>query len=98
MYALPIWGEEGLGKIIDRLRARFGKYWLKVPYTTSNDAVRKEFGAESGTGLVLKRIIKYYHYIGSKPNEELIKICMNYYKQKIDKRINIKEKTVFLGL
>ena len=76
---MEIWGEENLGRTIDSLKSRFGKIWLKLPYNTSNAAVSRELGMESGISILIKKIIKYYYYISSKENDELVKICLNYY-------------------
>ena len=50
LYAMEIWGEEKIGTIIDALKARFGKIWLKLPSNTTNEAVSRELGMEAGTG------------------------------------------------
>ena len=83
MYSMVIWGEENVGVIIDKIRARFGKVWLKLPYNTANSVVSKELGMKSGKGTLLTRIIKYYCYIVVKENDEVVKTCMNYYVQKM---------------
>ena len=87
LYAMEIWGEEKIGTIIDALKARFGKIWLKLPFNTANVAVSRELGMESGISILIKIIIKHYYYISSKENDELVKICWNYYIRYLDLRI-----------
>ena len=92
MYVIEIWGGEKIGTIIDALKARFGKIWLKLPSNTTNVAVSRELGMEAGIGILIKRIIKYYYYLGSKENEEIVKISWNYYIDRLEKRekLNLK--------
>ena len=80
-----MWGCLNTEVLIDRMMARVAKVILNVPVYAANDAARGDVGWNSGLGVILIRVLKYYNYIMGKEEKELVKICLKYYLKENEK-------------